>query len=95
MTAQVRMRYELDDYDAWRTVFDRDPLDRRGSGVRRYQIARDTANALAVLVDLDFDTLAEAESFHARLRTLLADPALPPMARADILVAEITEAVEL
>ena len=78
MTAQVRMRYELDDYDAWRAIFDRDPLDRRGSGARRYRIAKDTADSSAVLVDLDFDTVAEAEAFHGRLRTLLADPMLPP-----------------
>ena len=95
MTAQVRMRYELDDYDAWRAIFDRDPLDRRGSGARRYRIAKDTADSSAVLVDLDFDTVAEAEAFHGRLRTLLADPMLPPMARADTIVAEVTEAVEL
>ena len=89
------MRYELDDYDAWRTIFDKDPLDRRASGVRRYRIARDTADSTAVLVDLDFDTLGEAEAFHGRLRTLLADPMLPPMARADTTLTEITESVDL
>jgi hypothetical protein len=95
MTAQVRMRYELDDYNAWRSIFDRDPLDRKGSGVRSYRISRDVDNASAVLVDLDFDSLDEANAFHVRLRALLADPSIPPMARADTIVAETTEIAEL
>jgi hypothetical protein len=95
MTAQIRMRYELDDYDAWRSVFDRDPLDRKGSGARRYRISRDVDNAKAVLVDLEFDTVDEAQAFHARLRALLADPGLPAMARADMVVAETTETAEI
>ncbi len=95
MSAQLRMRYELDDYDAWRRIFDRDPLDRKGSGVRRYRISRDVDNGSAVLVDLDFDTVDEAVAFHGRLRELLADPSIPVMARAETMVIETTETVDL
>ncbi len=95
MTAQIRMRYELDDYDAWRQVFDRDPLDRRGSGVRSYRISRDVDNDQAVLVDLDFGSVDQAAAFHGRLRALLADPSLPKMARAETTLAEITESGDL
>lgn len=95
MAAQLRMRYELDDYDAWRRIFDRDPLDRRGSGVRAYRISRDVDVAPAILVDLDFDTIEEAEGFRARLRALLADPSTPAMARAEVMVTETTEHAQL
>lgn len=95
MTAQIRMRYELDDYDAWRQVFDRDPLDRKGSGVRSYRISRDVENESAVLVDLDFGSVDEAAAFLARLRALLGDPSLPKMARAEMTLAETTESGEL
>ena len=95
MTAQIRMRYELDDYDAWRQVFDRDPLDRKGSGVRSYRISRDVDNADAVLVDLDFGSVDVAAAFLARLRALLGDPSIPKMARAEMTLAETTESKEL
>jgi hypothetical protein len=95
MSAQLRMRYELDDYNTWRQIFDRDPLDRRGSGVRRYRISRDVDNAAAVLVDLDFDTVEEAAAFQSRLRELLADPSTPAMARAETVLTETTETADL
>lgn len=91
MTAQLRMRYELEDYDAWRSMFDRDPLDRGGSGVLSHRISRDADIGSAVLVDLDFGTLAEAQAFRDRLRVLLADPSTPAMARAEFIVTETTE----
>ena len=91
MTAQLRMRYELEDYDAWRAMFDRDPLDRGGSGVVSHRISRDADNDALVLVDLDFGTVAEASAFRERLRVLLADPSTPAMAHAEFAVTETTE----
>lgn len=91
MTAQLRMRYELDDYDAWRSIFDRDPLDRKGSGAFGYRISRDVDNASAVLVDLEFGTVDQAAAFRDRLRALLADPSTPPMAWAEVVLSETTE----
>jgi hypothetical protein len=31
----LRIEYPVPDYDAWKAAFDRDLLDREGSGVRR------------------------------------------------------------
>ncbi len=95
MAAQLRLRYELDDYDAWRRVFDKDPLDRKGSGARSYRISRDIDNAAAVLVDLDFDTVEAAEAFRTRLRSFMSDPSVPKMARADMTVVATTEAQQI
>lgn len=94
MTAQLRMRYELDDYDAWRAMFDRDPLDRKGSGVISHRISRDADNDALILVDLDFGTLPEASAFRERLRVLLADPGTPAMAHAEFAVTETTETAD-
>ena len=91
MTAQLRMRYELDDYDAWRTVFDRDPLDRRGSGATAHRISRDADNGAAVLVDLDFASLEQAEAFRDRLVELWKDPSMPTTAKAEVVLSETTE----
>lgn len=95
MAAQVRLQYELEDYDAWKRIFDKDPLDRKGSGARRYRISRDVDNPTALLVDLDFDTIEDAEAFRARLRAFLSDPAVPPMARADMAVVETRDVAEI
>jgi hypothetical protein len=95
MTAHPRMRYELDDYNAWRTMFDKHPLDRKGSGATGYRISRDVANDAAVLVDLEFGTVAQAEAFRDRLRDLLADPSTPKMARADVVLTETTKVADI
>ena len=34
----VRIEHAVPAFDKWKQTFDRDPADRKGSGVRRYQI---------------------------------------------------------
>ena len=36
----VRIEHAVANYENWKQVFDRDPADRKGSGVLRYQIHR-------------------------------------------------------
>ena len=33
----VRIEHPITGFEQWKAAFDRDPVDRRGSGVRRYQ----------------------------------------------------------
>ncbi|HEX6918691.1 MAG TPA: hypothetical protein VF314_00520 [Actinomycetes bacterium] len=93
----LRIEHPITDYDTWRAAFDRDPVDRRGSGVRRYAIHRPVDDPRYVLIDLDFDTAIEAERMLARLtdlwRSSVAAPALDgaPQTR----VIETTEVVDL
>ena len=54
----LRIEYPIPDYDAWKTTFDRDLLDREGSGVRRYRVLRTTDDPNYVMIDLDFDERA-------------------------------------
>ncbi len=66
----LRIEHPVPDFDAWRRAFDADPLDRRGSGVRRYRILRSLDDPSHVLVDLDFDSREEAEAMRGALREL-------------------------
>ncbi len=66
----VRIEHPVADYDAWKGAFDADPADRRGSGVRRYRIFRAKDDPNSVMIDLEFDTEAEAEAMLASLRTV-------------------------
>jgi hypothetical protein len=62
------IEYPIPDYDAWKAAFDRDVLDRKGSGVRRYRILRPTDDPNYVMIDLEFDDVSEAEAYLAALQ---------------------------
>jgi hypothetical protein len=66
----LRIQHPVPDVDAWLRAFASDPLDRRGSGVRRHRVMRSLDDPSVVMVDLDFDTREEAEAMRARLAEL-------------------------
>ena len=66
----LRIEHPVPDFDAWKKTFDSDPLDRKGSGVRRYRVMRPADDPNYAIVDLELDTMAEAEALHAALRNL-------------------------
>jgi len=68
--AILQIEHAVRDYDAWKQAFDSDPLGRAQGGVRRYRILRPTDDPNYVKVDLDFDTVSEAETFGTALREL-------------------------
>jgi hypothetical protein len=66
----LHIEHGVHDYDAWKESFDRDPVGREAGGVRRYRILRPADDPNYVIIELDFDTLPEAEAFRRRLETL-------------------------
>jgi hypothetical protein len=66
----LRIEHTTPDFDAWKKTFDDDPLDRKGSGVRSYRILRAADDPNHVMVDLELDSMAEAEALLAALREL-------------------------
>jgi hypothetical protein len=58
----LRIQHSVPNFEGWKRAFDRDPVDRKGSGVRRYHVHRSVADPSLVMIDLEFDTVAEAES---------------------------------
>jgi len=70
----LRIQHAVPDFEGWKRAFDRDPMDRRGSGVRRYTVYRAVADPNLVMVDLELDTLAEADRLLERLHGLWAGP---------------------
>lgn len=64
------IEHAVQDYDAWKAVFDRDPIGRQRSGVRHYRVMRPVDDERYVFVDLEFDTRAQAEAAHDALRQL-------------------------
>jgi hypothetical protein len=66
----LRIEHDVADYDAWKSVFDGDPLGRAQSGVVGHRILRVAGDPVRVLIDLEFADAGAAEAFQARLREL-------------------------
>ena len=70
----VRIEHAVPSYEKWKQAFDSDPADRKGSGVRRYQITRPLDDPNYVLIDLEFDSVAEAEAFLRTMERIWGGP---------------------
>lgn len=66
----LRIQHPVPSFEGWKQAFDGDPMDRKGSGVRRYQVFQSLDDPKFVMIDLEFDTVGEAESVRTALRTL-------------------------
>ena len=64
----LRIEHQVADFDAWKQAFESDPVGRERSGVRRYSISRVVDDPNYVMIDLEFDSPAEAEGFLAAMR---------------------------
>jgi hypothetical protein len=103
----LRIEHPVADYDAWKAAFDSDPIGRERSGVRRYRIMRTTDDPSHIMIDLEFDSLGEAEAVKGALgevqfdspseaeaaRAALEDPTAPLEVTHGLRV-RITEVVE-
>jgi hypothetical protein len=64
----LRIAHQVPDYAGWKKAFDSDPAGRVRSGVRRYSILRGIDDPNYVMIDLEFDSQAEAEGLLAAMR---------------------------
>ena len=70
----LRIQHSVPNFEGWKRAFDSDPMDRKGAGVRRYHVHRSLADPHLVMIDLEFDTVAEAERLLEKLHELWAGP---------------------
>jgi hypothetical protein len=61
----LHIEHTVPDFDNWKAGFDSYEEFRQKSGVRRYQISRSVENPNLTMVDLEFDSLSEAEALLA------------------------------
>ena len=62
----------------WKAAFDRDPIDRRGLGVRHHRVYRPLDDPNYIVGELEFETSAEADSCGDALRRLWNSPQAAP-----------------
>jgi hypothetical protein len=84
----LQVEHAISDFETWKKAFDADPVRREESGVRHYRILRPVDDPNYVKLDLEFDSLGEAEAFRVALSKLWgsgrAAPALAGAPQASI-----------
>jgi hypothetical protein len=69
--ATLHIEHAVTDFNTWNAAFERFADARRQSGVRRQRIRRPVGDPAYVVVDLDFDTVGEADRFLGFLREIV------------------------
>ncbi len=88
----VRIEHTVPNFEAWKQAFDSDPADRKGAGVRRYQILRSHDDPNFVMIDLEFDSLGDAEAFLVTMQRIWSGPGKAVMLSPRARIAELVEA---
>lgn len=78
----LHIEHATPNFDAWKTSFDSFAALREQSGVRRYRILRPIDNANVAMIELELDSVREAQSLLAAVQqvwqrvggTLITDP---------------------
>lgn len=70
----LRIQHAVPDYEAWKRAFDSDPMDRKGAGVRHYQVYRALGEPNLIMIDLEFEALEAAERMLEGLHQLWRGP---------------------
>jgi hypothetical protein len=91
----LRIQHAVPNFDGWKRAFDSDPMDRRESGVRRYDVYRSVTEPDLVMIDLAFDTVEEANRMLGRLRQLWAGPGGAVMKNPEAWIVEVVESRSL
>jgi hypothetical protein len=87
----LRIQHAVQNFEGWKRAFDSDPMNRKASGVRRYSVYRSVADPNFVMIDLEFDTMADAERLLENLRRLWAGPGGAFMRNPEAWIVETVE----
>ncbi len=94
--ATLRIEHAVPDFDRWKQAFDSDPADRKGSGVRRYQVSRSVEDPNFVMIDLEFDSVQKAQGLLEKMRKIWSSgPGQSVMTNPQARIVETVETIEL
>lgn len=91
----LHIEHTVRDYDAWKQMFDSDPLGRQTAGVKAFRVMRPVDDADAVRIDLDFDSRTAAENMKVALEELWKGPGAALMRNPQAVLTETVEDVAL
>lgn len=90
----LHIEHPVPNFDGWKKAFDSDPVGRQQSGVRRYRVLRPVDDPNYAMIDLEFDSLPEAEAMLAALRSLWSRVEGSVMTNPQTRIEEIVESRE-
>ena len=90
----LRIEHPVPSFDGWKAAFDGDPVGRERSGVRRYQILRSVDDPNYVMIDLEFDSMSQAEATLTSLRELWSRVEGQIMRNPQARIVEVVESKE-
>ena len=91
----LRIEHAVPSFDMWKQAFDNDPADRKGSGVSHYRISRGIDDPNFVMIDLDFNTVEDAQKLLEFMEQIWAGPGKSFMTDPRARIVETVEDVNL
>jgi hypothetical protein len=91
----LRIQHSVRDFEAWKQLFDSDPADRKGSGVRRYSVSRSVDDPSLVMIDLEFEDVQDARGLLAKMERIWAGPAKDVMLSPVAWIVQEVEKIDL
>lgn len=91
----LQVEHNVSSYDGWKKAFDSDPLDRKKSGVKRYQVYQSAEDPKYVVIDLYFDTIEEGRATMKALEILWSKVQGTIMVNPKARLLEIKETTDL
>ena len=64
----LQAEHRVPDFAEWKKLFDSDPADRAGSGVKKHRVSQHADDPNLVLIELSFDNRDTAEAMLEKLR---------------------------
>lgn len=90
----LQIEHKVPSYDGWKKAFDSDPINRRKSGVLRHRVFRPTDDSNYVIIQLEFETLHQAEEALAALRKLWVNVEGKVMVDPKTRMLDVAEVIE-
>lgn len=87
----LNIEHAVPSYERWKQAFDSDPVGREKMGVKRYQIIRPTDQPDTVIINLEFETVNEAEALLNAMRQVWSQVAGTIMANPQARIMETIE----
>jgi hypothetical protein len=66
----LQIEHKVANFDGWKQAFDSDPVGRERLKVRRYRILRAVDDPNFVVIELEFDSVGDAEALLAAMQTV-------------------------
>jgi hypothetical protein len=91
----LHIEHKVPGFNGWKKAFESDPINRKKSGVRRYSILRPIDDPNYVIINLEFESLKEAEDTLAALRILWSKVEGQVMMNPQVRILNLTETTDV